>query len=198
MIEWRSGMEEQTIELLARAFADNPIHRAAFGAGQVVDRNRAFFRVGLSVFRGRRLVAISGSQVLGFVHWVESPGCQLSLAQRVGVFPAMLRGFGLASTLRVGSWLSAWAHRDHRTPHSHFGPIGVDPEAQGQGIGRRLMERYCTELDAAVSDGYLETDDTNNVTFYRKFGFEVVREELVIGTTTFFMARRAASKGRLP
>jgi len=101
--DWQPQMTNVTLEILARAFAGNPIHLAAFGADSVIERNRAFFRAGLSVFRGRRLVAMDGPKV---------------------------RGFGLRSTLRVGSWLSAWARSDQEGPHSHFGPIGVDPEVQ--------------------------------------------------------------------
>ena len=35
-----------------------------------------------------------------------------------------------------------------RNQHWHLGPIGVLPEYQGQGIGSRLMQRFCREVDA--------------------------------------------------
>jgi len=57
-----------------------------------------------------------------------------------------------------------------------------------------LMERYCAALDAASAPGYLETDEPRNVTFYQRFGFQVVREAQVIGTTTFFMVRAAGRR----
>lgn len=191
VVEWQPEWTDATVNVLSRAFAKNPIHLAAFGADRVVERNRVFFRVGLTLFRGRRLVALHDSKVVGFVHWVESPGCQLSPGRRLGLVPAMLRGFGLGPTLRVGSWLSAWAASDERGPHSHFGPIGVDPEVQGQGVGRLLMEHYCSALDRSAVSGFLETDEPKNVAFYSRFGFDVVKETQVIGTTTFFMARTA-------
>jgi GNAT superfamily N-acetyltransferase/quercetin dioxygenase-like cupin family protein len=192
VVEWQPELMDETVDVLSRAFAKNPIHLAAFGADRVVERNRTFFRVGLPLLRGRRLVALHGSKVVGFVHWVESPGCQYSTGQRVRLVPAMLRGFGLRSTRHVGSWLSAWAKHDERAPHWHFGPIGVDPDVQGQGVGRVLMEHYCSALDHTSVTGYLETDEPNNVAFYRRFGFEVVSEAQIIGTTTFFMVRTAA------
>ena len=189
VVDWRPELMNATIDVLSRAFAKNPTHLAAFGADSVVERNRVFFRVGLSLFRGRRLVAMEGAKVVGFMHWVESPGCQISLGQKVSSAPSMLRGFGFRSTLRVSSWLAAWARNDAAGPHWHFGPIGVDPEAQGKGVGRLMMSTYCSALDAQSMSGFLETDKTENVAFYRRFGFEVVREVEVIGTTTFFMAR---------
>ena len=83
----------------------------------------------------------------------------------------MVRGFGLGSALRVGSWLSVWSKSDPKTAHSHLGPIGVSPEAQGQWIGRRLMDAYCNELDRTGEAGYLETDRPENVTFLSSIWF---------------------------
>ena len=191
VVDWRPDLADATIDLLARAFAGNPLHVAAFGADTVLERNRLFFQVGLSLFRGRRLVAIEGSKISGFAHWVESPGCKFSVGQRLSLVPTMLRGFGMTSTLRVGSWLSTWAMHDRSDLHWHFGPIGVDPEIQGQGVGRLLMDIFCSMLDDKSALGFLETDKPENVGFYKKFGFEVVKEVQVIGTATFFMARAA-------
>jgi ribosomal protein S18 acetylase RimI-like enzyme len=189
VVDWRPDLTDATVDLLARAFAKNPIHLAAFGADLVIERNRAFFKVGLSLFRGRRLVVVEGSRILGFMHWVESPGCKFSAGQRLGLVPTMLRGFGIKSTLRVGSWLSAWATNDHDSAHWHFGPIGVDPETQGKGAGRLLMNVFCSALDEGSVLGFLETDQEENVGFYKKFGFEIVKEVEVIGAKTYFMTR---------
>jgi len=89
----------------------------------------------------------------------------------------------------VSSWLAAWAQNDAAGLHWHFGPIGVDPEIQGKGVGRLLMNTYCSALDGQLMSGFLETDTVENVAFYRRFGFEVVREVKVLGSTTFFMGR---------
>jgi ribosomal protein S18 acetylase RimI-like enzyme len=192
LIDWRPDMEAATVDLLARAFARNPLHIAAFGSRDVIDKNRAFFRVGLPLFHGRRLAAVDKSRVVGFMHWVESPACQLPPNQRLGLLPVMVRELGFRSTWRLIAWLSAWAKRDSDERHWHFGPIGVDPDLQGRGIGRSMMDAYCTALDAKHAMGFLETDKPENVSFYRKCGFEVVQEISVIGVTTYFMARKPA------
>jgi ribosomal protein S18 acetylase RimI-like enzyme len=137
-----------------------------------------------------------GDDVLGFIHWVESPGCQYSAGKRLSLVPTMLRGFGLQATLRVGPWLSAWAKNDDAGPHVHLGPIGVDPRLHGKGIGGCMMKDFCAALDAKSSAGFLETDKTENVGFYEKYGFDVVREARVIGTVTYFMRRAAAGPGK--
>jgi GNAT superfamily N-acetyltransferase len=86
-------------------------------------------------------------------------------------------------------WFARWCHLDPQEPHIHLGPIGVIPASQRQGIGTALMNRYIDGLEEERSVGYLETDRVENVQFYKKFGFVVKHEEVVIGTPTWYMSR---------
>lgn len=61
---FNAGMTAEAARMLARAFVTNPLHVAAFGAGELA-KNEAFFRVGLSVMKGPTLVALDGSGILG-------------------------------------------------------------------------------------------------------------------------------------
>jgi GNAT superfamily N-acetyltransferase len=179
--------------ILARAFVTNPLHVAAFGAGALA-RNEAFFLNGLAVMKGPKLVALEGSRVVGVLHWAHSSECQIAGLEKLQLVPAMLRGLGLRGAAHVGSWLSAWAKHDPKEPHSHLGPIGVEPAAQGRRIGQRLMERYCEDADRIGAMGYLETDRPENVEFYRRFGFEVTDEAPVLRVPNFFMQRAVSTR----
>jgi ribosomal protein S18 acetylase RimI-like enzyme len=176
------------VRVLARAFVTNPLHVAAFGRDRL-DRNETFFRIGLSVMRGRRFVAIDRSGIVGVVHWVESPRCQFSMLEKLRVMPAMIAGLGVDSALELVAWLDAWSKCDPKEPHSHFGPIGVDPSAQGRAIGRMLMTHYCEALDREGHAAYLETDRPENVAYYARFGFRNIAEQRVLGVPNFFMWR---------
>ena len=189
---FRPDMTPEASRTLARAFVTNPVHLVAFGPDQL-RRNEAFFRTGLAAMKGPKLVALEGSQILGLIHWVGSPDCQFSGAEKLRMTPAMFAGFGLRSALRVSSWLSAWSKHDPSEPHSHLGPIGVDRGVQGRGIGRQLMDRYCEELDRTGTAGYLETDKPENARFYGHFGFETTGEIPVLGVTNYLMWRKARS-----
>ncbi len=181
-------LQDETARMLARAFVTNPLHVEAFGVGALT-RNEAFFRTALGVMKGPRHVAYDEDRLSGFVHWVHSSGCQHSVAEKARLLPAMVSGLGLRSSLRLVRWLSAWSNLDPKEAHLHLGPIGVDPRAQGRGVGARLMGLYCDELERGALSGYLETDRPENVTFYERFGFEVVSEEQVLGVRNFFMRR---------
>ncbi len=80
---------------------------------------------------------------------------------------------------------------------THLALTATAPDLVQVSEWRSDMEEETVDLLArAFVD--LETDEPDNVPFYRKFGFEVVKEVQVIKTTTLFMARRVASKGMLP
>jgi GNAT superfamily N-acetyltransferase len=70
--------------------------------------------------------------------------------------------------------------------------VGVTPSAQGQGIGRRLIEPTLAEADEAGVDCYLETFDPRNPAFYRRLGFSAVASHLepVTGATYTIMIRK--------
>lgn len=123
------NMLAETSRMLARAFVDNPLHVAAFGAGRLAE-NEAFFRAGLTAMKGSKHVVREADRTTGFAHWVQSPGCQFSPSEKVRMLPAMVAGLGVAETWRVTWWLSEWSRHDPAEPHLHFGPIGVDPCAQ--------------------------------------------------------------------
>jgi ribosomal protein S18 acetylase RimI-like enzyme len=184
--------EDEAARVLARAFVTNPLHVSVFGPNQIA-ANEAFFKIGLTAMKGSKLVAVDGPRILGVIHWVHFPNCQFSATEKLKMVPAMVKGFGLRSALRVGIWLSVWSKHDPAEPHSHLGPIGVSPEAQGHRIGRQLMERYCAELDRIATLGYLETDRPGNVDFYKKFGFAVTGTASIEGVVNYFMRRNATS-----
>jgi ribosomal protein S18 acetylase RimI-like enzyme len=179
---------ESAIGVLARAFVTNPLHVAAFGPSKL-EANEVFFRVGLAAMKGEKFVAMDGGRILGVAHWVRSPACQFAALEKFRMMPGMVRGLGLGSALKVLSWVSAWSKHDPREPHVHLGPIAVEPEAQGRHVGGRLMEKHCAELDRTGLAGYLETDRSENVAFYARFGFVVTETVSVLGVENHFMRR---------
>lgn len=167
-------------ELLGRGMRDNPTHIKAFGAAPV-PRERTLRRL-FTPFLQRQL---GEGQVLG------------AFADQRLVGVAALLANGLASALRMRAWVRVWARRDADMPtHWHLGPLAVEPEWQGQGVGSRLLGQLCDHLDRQRGLGYLETDLPENVRLYRRFGFETLACEPVIGVTHWFMRREAVTSQR--
>lgn len=174
--------------MLADAFVTNPLHVSAFGPKRI-DQNRLFFRLALQhMFTGHAFVALANGKVQGYVHFFALPNC-LPPPEEIHLAAAtLLKPLGDAVP-KVVEWFSAWCRLDPKELHAHLGPIGVSPEAQGQGVGSALMNRYIEHLRRERTAGYLETDKAENVEFYKKFGFVVQREQELIGTPTWYMWR---------
>jgi ribosomal protein S18 acetylase RimI-like enzyme len=67
-------------------------------------------------------------------------------------------------------------------PHWRLEFFGVDPSAQGSGIGGRLIATGHAKADAADERIWLETFTEANVRWYERRGYRVVSEAVVPGT----------------
>src|SRR5699024_10507807 len=136
----------------------------------------------LGAFLTSPAAASDASPALVGVASMSAPGrCQPSLASKLLALPAFLHGGGPQAALRMRAWVRVWARRDKQAPmHWHLGPLAVEPQRQGRGIGSALLQRLCDHLDRHQALGYLETDRVENVRLYQRFGFDTVASEEVI------------------
>jgi ribosomal protein S18 acetylase RimI-like enzyme len=101
----------------------------------------------------------------------------ISLLDELRVAPAILRATGLARVPRILALQSAIdAHHPKSPPYAYLWFLGVRPEAQGMGVGSRLLRVATRRLDEAGLPAYLETQTRRNVALYRRHGFEVTAE----------------------
>jgi ribosomal protein S18 acetylase RimI-like enzyme len=179
------------IGLLARAFRDEPLQIASLGPDPRRRHQRlvTLFTAMFGVMEGQvPLAALDGGALVG-VSGVAPPGtCQPTGVQLLKYVPALV-AIGPRSLLRTAQLNRSWAAADPKEQHSHLGPLAVDADLRGRGIGSQILSHYCRQLDEAKVIGYLETDSEDKVRLYRRFGFEVVRERQVIGVPNWFMVR---------
>jgi GNAT superfamily N-acetyltransferase len=74
--------------------------------------------------------------------------------------------------------------------------VGVTPSAQGQGIGRRLIEPTLADADDAGAECYLETFGSRTLHFYQRLAFSAVEShvEPVTGAPYTIMRRRPKTR----
>jgi ribosomal protein S18 acetylase RimI-like enzyme len=82
--------------------------------------------------------------------------------------------------------------RHPATSHYYLETLGVEPTMQGRGLGSAMLQNIAAQLDAAGTECVLETANDRNVALYRRFGFEVVSEERILGAHVQFMRRLPA------
>jgi GNAT superfamily N-acetyltransferase len=75
----------------------------------------------------------------------------------------------LATFEQMGQW-------HPKEPHWYLAMIGVEPKAQGKGLGAALMRHGVARCDREHALAYLETANPRNIPLYQRFGFEVIGE----------------------
>lgn len=78
-----------------------------------------------------------------------------------------------------------------REAHWYLPQIGVDPNAQGKGIGAALMRHALARCDREETLAYLEASKPENVPFYQRHGFEVTGEIQVGAAPAVFPMQRS-------
>ena len=174
--------------VLSKAMLKVPLHIAVFqGQGEKERKiiEKMFFEL-LSDLPGITFLARINRQIVGVMRMKSCDGSKVSNEH--------------APTEDVNNldwrklyWHNEWARHDPLNQHWHLGPVGVLPSHQGKGIGTKLLNRFCQEVDACSAPAYLETDTDKNVRFYERFGFEVVNETQIFDVKNRNMWRSPVS-----
>jgi ribosomal protein S18 acetylase RimI-like enzyme len=186
--------------VLARGMRDNPTNIAALGADPVF-RERALegvFRSFLSMeiaTKGLVLGAFKNGTLVGVCGMMKPGCCQLAPLEKIALLPKMLWNCGVRGTGKLLSQFGNWSTHDPAKPHWHLGPVGIERELQGQGIGSELIREFSRIVDDKKATAWLETDKDVNVTFYQKHGFVVVAKDTVNGAPNWFMERNTMKSG---
>jgi ribosomal protein S18 acetylase RimI-like enzyme len=86
-----------------------------------------------------------------------------------------------------------------REAHWYLPQIGVDPSAQAQGLGARLMRHALARCDEEQAMAYLEASKPQNIPFYQGHGFEVLGEiQVGAGPVVTPMLRKPRKPGTTP
>jgi ribosomal protein S18 acetylase RimI-like enzyme len=194
-----SDLLDSAGDVFASSHADYPAWRHVFP--DPAQRERALRVFFVATMRdalpfGAINAAVRDGQVVGIAVWPPPGRFPWSLSRRLRASPAMLRVLGVApGRFRVLARLGANAERLHPTyPHWNLETLGIRREAQGLGIGTRLMAPGLTRADQASLPCYLTTAKRENVGFYERFGFAVVNDALPLppgGPTQWGMRRPA-------
>jgi ribosomal protein S18 acetylase RimI-like enzyme len=179
--------------VLARALRDNPLHVRAFGLdpGAREESLEKLFDAALRHYlpEGSILGAFFEERLVGACAYRAPSRCRASARAAMSLAPDLLANLGVAGAARLVRWVAAWSRHDPGEAHVHLGPVGVERPLQGRGVGSCLLEAFRLRMDASRFVAYLETDRPENVAFYRRFGFQIVAEDVVLGVPNWFMMR---------
>lgn len=171
-----AGDREAVARDLAAAFAGDPVFQWFLRDDSRRDEGRLkLFQLltGAGLADGEILRPASGGAAS---IWMPSTALGPSpFWEELRLLPTILAATGFA---RFGRMSAMRAAMDKNHPmdreHAYLWFIGVAPEAQGMGVGSRLLAAGLERVDAQRLPAYLESSNPANVPLYRRFGFEVV------------------------
>jgi ribosomal protein S18 acetylase RimI-like enzyme len=165
-------------DVLARAFYDDPAWMWLIPDD---DRRRRLlpwlFRVGFEVTAAE--VWSTAGLVRGAARWLPPgrPAMRVGPTLRALVTTPFRLGAATTPFLAYGRAVETLRAEAEPGPHWYLAGIGVDPQAQRQGIGSALIG---PGVEAAAREGLptvLLTNNEANLPFYEAHGFAVVRQE---------------------
>ncbi len=177
---------QESANVLSLAMLNNPLHVAVFRGNSETERleiEKMFCEL-LIQLPGIVFLAKDHQKIVGVMRMKSCVGSEVSDESNE---------FKNENNIswRRSVWHKEWATYDLSEQHWHLGPIGVLPSHRGIGIGSRLMERFCKEVDTCSAKAYLETDLDVNVRFYKKFGFEIISKSIIFRVENRYMERVA-------
>ncbi|MFC7818105.1 MULTISPECIES: GNAT family N-acetyltransferase [unclassified Streptomyces] len=161
------------VRTLARAFADYPFTRHVVAADDHPERVRRFqelFLTRVAMEYGRAWVTDDRRAVAAWTTPERDPGPAFA---EVGPLAVDLAGDRAAA---LGSAEQALAPHRPTGPVWFLATVGVDPDAQGAGLGTAVLRPGLEAAERGGFPAFLETSDEGNVRFYARLGFEVTAE----------------------
>jgi GNAT superfamily N-acetyltransferase len=191
----RHGDRGEALAVLARAFWPDPLF-GFFAKDRLVEHRmlpQAFsaFLADAAPFDQVHCARV-GQRIVGAAMWVP-PGSMPRTARREALMQARLvRVLLTGQNRRKGIALLEAVDEVHpHEPHWYLALLGTDPLLQGRGVGSTLLAPNLARADEDGVPVYLETQKEENLAFYRRHGFDLVREVRLPGTPAVWCMQRA-------
>ena len=192
---------DQAADSLGRAFINDPTFKAIIP--DITDPVARATHLA-DLFRG--MLAIerrSGQPVFGIVdngrvvaaaltEGVAHAGALGMITTGLGQMPRMISAIGMGGLWRGLNLVSVLSDNHPKEPHIYLQVLGCDPQFQGKGYGKALVDRLALEAQARpdIAGVYLETMTEANVAFYSSRGYEILGELYPLGVKTWRMYQR--------
>ena len=164
-------------DVLARAFHDDPAWVWLIpDAGKRARLLPWLFRVGFDLTAAD--VYATAGEVRGAARWLPPGRAPMRIAPMVRALVTTPLRLGQATPqfLAYGRAVESMRADVAPGPHWYLAGIGVDPDAQRQGVGSALLRPGVEAAARAGLPAVLLTNNEANLPFYESGGFRVVRE----------------------
>lgn len=158
---------------LAEAFVDDPVKRHLTGVAHVPpSRSIPFFDAftRIQMPKGHVYVAEVDGVVRGAALWSPPGQWRVPTGAILRWGPRFVRMYGRRFPANLNVLKTVEKHHPHE-PHYYLEFLGVHPAAQGQGLGKLLVDEMIAVGDREGVPLYLENSKEKNLAFYGRHGF---------------------------
>lgn len=176
---------DKAVETLSRSFCDYPLLEYIMGEKYNKENVKIFlkFMVKYAVLYGEAYAASSGIEGIILFTDFENYNFTLVRVLRCGGLSFMKFAKDVGRRFKEFDEFSLKMHKNSiKDPHKYLMMIGVDPEKQSKGFGKKLLLSTLKLCEDKGEPCYLETHSHENVVIYKKYGFKVVSKDTIPGT----------------
>ena len=177
---------EELSESAADAYQDYPLHNWLTNGVYDPIASKLIMQTTLAAMQEDAVIYADSEELNGFAVWIPmgftgsktipflmNGGIQLILHSGLGIIGKLLTYETFAMKLKK----KYTGHIDW-----YLYNLSVRKDAQGKGLGRKLLDPMMEFCDDEKMITYLETNKESNVTLYNRFGFELRETNLVPGS----------------
>lgn len=88
----------------------------------------------------------------------------------------MMARYGGMTGLKRGGALTKSIPKKTPEPFYYLFLLSTTQAERGKGLGGRLIEPGLARIDDESADSYLESSNEKNLSFYRRYGYEIIKE----------------------
>ena len=187
---------ERLAEVAADAYRDYPLHKWLMGGEYDAKASRMIMEISLKTMAKDAVIYADSEEMNGFAIWLPfgfTGSKALPFLMNGGFRLIFHSGIGIIGRLLTYETYAMSLKKEITNNYDwYLYNLSIKKDAQGKGIAGKLMRPMLQVCDSEHMVAYLETNKEANVGFYRHYGFDLKKEELIPQTPVmhYAMARQ--------
>lgn len=175
-------------DVLAMAFVHDPLFQYFFPDEKTRHRLSLYtFRFIVAHASKKGVVCETSSALEGASVWLPSESINRSLIDqlRFGAVNMLIKQGRdtINRQIEASDHMKAIHSKLLTEPHLYLSTIGITEDHRGKGLASKLIRPMLEKADQNMLSCYLDTHNENNIGLYQQYGFKVVQESVIPGST---------------
>ena len=183
---------KQAAKMLAEVFDDDPVY-VYFMPDEDERRNKLYhhFALRLKHCISCGEIYATSPNMEGIAMWFPPDYSKLTLPKillwgTLSILPALFSSSGrkaISRQMSVNNYFNSLHSQIIFSNHWFLSSIGVNPRFQKRGYASALLKPMLSKFENENSFCFLDTQKEENIPLYEHFGFKIVKENIITGTT---------------